>query len=1259
MRVKKRLLAFFLLIMIALVCDVQASTQPYISAHQVNFGTGNKYLSATDVSLSGPRGTLTFSRTYNSQSDSTSALGYGWTTRSTERLIVETSVINLVQESGRYVAFKNDGSGNWINETGKKRVITTNASGYLLTETNGTVKQFSSAGLLMSVTDRNNNGKTYTYSGSLVASVTDNFGRSLVFTYTDGKLTTVTTSQGSWTYNYQNDNLVAVTKPDNSTIQYIYDDANDAHNLTGVIDEAGTRVLTVTYDNQDRVTSSVKADGADQVTIAYPTYTTREVTDSLGVKTSYTLEIMKGIAIVASMTGPGCSSCGGTSDTGYVYNDRSQIVESTDANGVKTTYTYDANGNTTSVTKAAGTPLATTTTKTYDPVTNQVATITRNSVANPGQSAVTTMTYDSHGNLLSRQESGFSGSDPISRTTQYTYTATGQIASIDGPRTDVDDTVAFTYYPNEAGEGNNRGNIHTVTDALGHTTSFSDYNAFGQAQTITDANGLVTTRTYDGNGRLTATATAGLTTAYAYNAAGQLQTVTLPGNRVITYTYTPAGQVQKVADSLGNSVSYLYDSEGRKTAEEIRDPDNLLTWYASYGYDNHGNLNKVTLPGDAEETAEYDLVGNLLKTVNATGMQTDYQYDDLNRLLATIEAGVNVAGYTYDSDDNVKTVKDAANHTTGYTMDDFGRRIATSAPDTGQTAYTYDAAGNLLTATDAKNQTTSYTYDALNRPLSQSYGDTEILFSYDQGDHAIGRLSRITDSEGTLDFTYDEAGRLVSETRMIGSATHVTGYSYNAAGDLAGMTYPSGMEVSFTRDATGQISELAIDGENLISAITRLPFGPLKSATLGSVSLSRTYDQRYNLSRITAGSLDYQYTRDAAGHVTKIDGIQAPATNSATTTYSYNQDNNQLTEAAPKTFTYDANGNITSDGTTTFVYDALNRLIRVERAGATVAVYAYDSMNRRVRKTVGETTVYYLYDTNSQLIAETAADGTVQREYVYLDGEPLAVKEYQTSPGVYYFINDHLGTPQRLITATGEIAWQAAYLPYGQAQVTTATVQNNLRFPGQYYDAETGLHYNWHRYYDPETGRYISADPIGLDGGMNLYRYVAGNPVNWVDPAGLEIHYEGRDEEVSLMKQWMEKLKKCAECLGDEELKKRIKFVESKLHHYYLNFDSGGVAGGWNRPNIVRLDPVLKDPNQKSDTYGEKWSWAKFFRRDKTPYRTGYFRGPDTLAHELLGHGYDYGNNMYEDEGLAIDLGNKIRECMGNEQPQRSKGFLQ
>ncbi|WP_339133401.1 MAG: RHS repeat-associated core domain-containing protein [Candidatus Electrothrix sp. GW3-4] len=117
----------------------------------------------------------------------------------------------------------------------------------------------------------------------------------------------------------------------------------------------------------------------------------------------------------------------------------------------------------------------------------------------------------------------------------------------------------------------------------------------------------------------------------------------------------------------------------------------------------------------------------------------------------------------------------------------------------------------------------------------------------------------------------------------------------------------------------------------------------------------------------------------------------------------------------------------------------------------------------------------------------------------------LLLLQNKSAEGAYYYINDHLGAPQIITDDSGSIVWQAEYLPFGKVNISVAQIENNLRFPGQYFDAETGLHYNWNRYYDPETGRYIAADPIGLDGGMNLYAYVGSDPVNGVDPMGLQI----------------------------------------------------------------------------------------------------------------------------------------------------------
>jgi RHS repeat-associated protein len=168
--------------------------------------------------------------------------------------------------------------------------------------------------------------------------------------------------------------------------------------------------------------------------------------------------------------------------------------------------------------------------------------------------------------------------------------------------------------------------------------------------------------------------------------------------------------------------------------------------------------------------------------------------------------------------------------------------------------------------------------------------------------------------------------------------------------------------------------------------------------------------------------------------------------------------------------------------------------------------YGYDPYGRRLVKEAGGVTTYFLY-ADSGLVAEFAQDGAELKSYGYRPGapwgsNPLFMMENNQR---YWYLNDHLGTPQQLIDQSGAVVWSARYTAYGQALVNPAsTVENNLRFPGQYYDGETGLHYNWHRYYDPGTGRYMTPDPLGLDGGdFNLYAYVGGDPVNWYDFYGL------------------------------------------------------------------------------------------------------------------------------------------------------------
>ncbi len=383
-----------------------------------------------------------------------------------------------------------------------------------------------------------------------------------------------------------------------------------------------------------------------------------------------------------------------------------------------------------------------------------------------------------------------------------------------------------------------------------------------------------------------------------------------------------------------------------------------------------------------------------------------------------------------------------------------------------------------------------------------------ITFGYDAGSYGKGKLTSVSDPAGTTSYSYSNRGQLTQETRIADGVTYITQYLYDAAsGELSGMVYPSGLTLTYQRDINGRISGITADGQDVTKAVTYMPFGPVNSMTFGSdvLTLSESFDSRYFLIRIQAGTvLDYQYTHDSNGNVLTISGISKPSLSPGTTDYSHTANRlTQSTGSEAKVYSYDGHGNIVSDGTKTFVYNQNNRLVQVKQGETVLGEYFYDAFGRRVKKIVSGIVTVYHYDIAGNLIAETSGGGTPSRDIVYLNGERVAMKLYGYQAGWYFFINDHLGTPQKIVNEAGEVVWAGFYQPFGKAWAYPADIINNFRFPGQYYDAETGLHYNWNRYYDPDTGRYFTADPIGLEGWINLYAYVENNPVNFVDYSGL------------------------------------------------------------------------------------------------------------------------------------------------------------
>ncbi len=198
---------------------------------------------------------------------------------------------------------------------------------------------------------------------------------------------------------------------------------------------------------------------------------------------------------------------------------------------------------------------------------------------------------------------------------------------------------------------------------------------------------------------------------------------------------------------------------------------------------------------------------------------------------------------------------------------------------------------------------------------------------------------------------------------------------------------------------------------------------------------------------------------------------------------------------------WDANGNTIQSSGRTFAYNETNRM-NASTNGAATSNYTYNARGQRSIKVSGGVETHYIFNASGQLIAEANGIGEIQKEYVYSNGQPYA---QVIGSDIYYYHNSHLGTPEMMTDSNQAIVWQASYSPFGKADISVELVENNIRFPGQYFDSESGLHYNYFRDYDPEIGRYIQSDPIGLAGGINTYGYVGGNPVNYIDPLGLRI----------------------------------------------------------------------------------------------------------------------------------------------------------
>lgn len=608
------------------------------------------------------------------------------------------------------------------------------------------------------------------------------------------------------------------------------------------------------------------------------------------------------------------------------------------------------------------------------------------------------------------------------------------------------------------------------------------------------------------------------------------------------YGYDPLGNPTMVVDSNGNQTTTAYDglsrpssmtlppaylgapqpqvtlkSDGLDNLVQVSDPRNLIT---SYTIDGLGNKSATSSPDAGLVTTIYDAAGNLVSSKDARGKTTTYSYDSLNRpILISYASGVSTI-LEYDGG-------------ASPTPTALGR-LTKMSDESGSTTYTYDVFGRVLTKT---------------QKVVSSVGtrSLQLIYTWGNSGNAAGKLTSITyPSSMRVNYDYDSAGRLSfvsvdgANSNGVGTSSGATipvlsGVTFNGTNDVLGWVWGNGSNYQRSYDSFGRLSSyplgdptgtgaaaglirtLAYDGAGRITAYSHAS----GAGALPQFDQSFSYDGRDRLSSMALNSASYSYTYDLNGNRTArmLGGM---AFGNTVDPYS-----NRLTQvqvpsgssAVTVTHTYDAAGNLTNNGSTIATYNDRGRQSKASVAGGDVS-YLYNGLGQRVVKT-GPTTlvslgaVYFAYDETGQLLGEYDANLVPISETVYLGQLPVAIVKQDRSTSVVNtnvanVYADQLGTP-RVITRNTDNAmlwrWDQAEAfgdtPPDQNPSGLGMFVCNQRFPGQYFDKETGNFYNYFRTYNPSTGRYLQSDPIGLDGGLNTYAYVGGNPTGLVDPEGL------------------------------------------------------------------------------------------------------------------------------------------------------------
>ncbi|QIK08343.1 type IV secretion protein Rhs [Streptomyces sp. ID38640] len=1044
----------------------------------IDMATGRMILPQTDITLPGSL-PLSFTRTFESSYRQGRWFGPTWMSTVDQRLEIDAEGVILIGEEGDFHLYPHPAVGvPTLPAEGDGAPLELTPDGdYLLVDAVTGIRRYftvytENLAVLDEISDRRGNHHTFDYTeDGTPTAITHSAGYRLLLTTDEGRITALhlagAAPDGSdqllVTYGYDElGNLTSTTNSSGLPLRFGYDDHG---RITSWTDTNNSSYIYL-YDDQDRCTSQGGIEGHLRGHFSWgaPDPVTGLRTNlhhnSLGQVTTYQVNDHHQIVATTDPTG---------ATTRTVRDAKHRVLSSTDPLGRTTHIDYDDEGRPVSVVLPDGSRSATT----YNDLRLPLRTTAPDGTT-------WTHSYDAHGNRTST-------TDPVGATTTYAHDERGHIAAVTDalgnttrlycdkaglPISVTDPLGAVTHYRRDA-----FGRTTSVTDPLGETTHMV-WTVEGKLAARIDATGATEKWTYDGEGnRLTHTDAIGQTTHYEYGHFDLPTTRTDPDGVRHEFTHDTELRLTQVTNPQGLTWNYTYDPAGRLVSETDFDNRTL-----SYAHDPAGQLVTRTDALEQEINYVHDSLGRLVAK-EAGGQVTTYEYDAAGRLLQVAGPEVTVT-YQRDSMGRV-TVESTNGRVMAYAYDQLGRRTRRTTPAGATSTWTYDAAGNR-TSLIASGHTLDFEHDVAGREISRRFG-----------------------KELALATTWGPTG-LLQEQTLVGPETQIfqhRTYSYRPDGNLVGLDDQLNGPRTFDLDASGRVTTVRAQGWTETYAYDQAGNQTEAQWPANHPSAEACGARTYAGTRISSAG-HVRYKHDAQGRITF----------------------RQKTRLSRKPETW------------RHTWDSEDRLVGVTTPNGHSWRYLYDPLGRRIAKLRladdGSILERVDFAWDGAILAEQSTSSPGTHTPITLTWEhdglrPIAQTERKSLAHAsqdeiehrfFAIITDFIGTPTELVDETGTIAWRTRTTLWGTTTWTqNSTAYTPLRFPGQYFDPETGLHYNFHRYYDPENSRYLSPDPLGLAPASNPATYVR-NPHTWSDALGLIPCTPGTEEDARLALERAEEL---------------------------------------------------------------------------------------------------------------------------------------